>query len=364
MGPADVGRPVHDLDTPVLLADLAVVEANIARLAAYCRDAGVQWRPHTKGQKVPALAHKEIAAGAIGVTCAKLGEAEVMAAAGIRDILVANQVVGTAKAARLAALLAHADVMVTVDSVENAEELSLAVARRGRALRVLVEVNVGMDRAGLEPGRAAVRFAEKVSQLPGLRFTGFMGWEGHCGGIPDAADKRRAIEAAVGTLVTTAELGRQAGLPVSIVSCGGTSTFHVTAHIAGVTEVQAGGGIFGDVLYRTRGIDHPFGLTVLSTVTSRPTPTRIIVDAGRKALSVDVALPRPKELAGVQSVSLSAEHGRIELAEPTDAIHVGDRLEWVVGYGDTTVCLHDEMVGVRDGIVETVWPILGRGKLT
>ena len=115
---------------------------------------------------------------------------------------------------------------------------------------------------------------------------------------------------------------------------------------------------------RTRGIDHPFGITVLSTVTSRPTPTRIIVDAGRKAMSVDVALPRPKELVGVQSVSLSAEHGRIELAEPTDAIHVGDRLEWVVGYGDTTVCLHDEMVGVRDGVVETVWPILGRGKLT
>jgi D-serine deaminase-like pyridoxal phosphate-dependent protein len=360
----EVGRTVDELDTPSLLADLTLVEANIRRLAAYCRSAGVHWRPHTKGQKVPALAHKEIAAGAIGVTCAKLGEAEVMAATGIRDILIANQVVGAAKAARLAGLLAHADVVVTLDSLENAEELSAAVARRGRELRVLVEVNVGMNRAGVEPGEHVVALAEKVSQLPGLRFSGVMGWEGHCGGIADPAEKRRAIESAVGGLVDTADRCRQAGLPVDIVSCGGTSTFLVTAHIRGVTEIQAGGGIFGDVLYRSRGVDHPFGLTVLSTVTSRPTPTRIIVDAGRKAMSVDVAMPHPKSLTGVNSVSLSAEHGRIELSEPNDSVRVGDRLEWVVGYGDTTVCLHDEMVGVRDNVVETVWPILGRGKLT
>jgi D-serine deaminase-like pyridoxal phosphate-dependent protein len=364
MGTTDVGRAARELDTPVLLADLGVVEANIARLAAYFRKAEVNWRPHTKGQKVPALAHKELAAGAIGVTCAKLGEAEVMAAAGIRDILIANQVVGAAKAARLAGLLGHADVIVTLDSLENAEELSGAVARRGRQLRVLVEVNVGMNRAGIEPGRPVVRFSEKVSQLPGLRFAGVMGWEGHCGGIADPGEKRRAIETAVGLLVDSAELCRQASLPVEIVSCGGTSTFQVTAHLPGMTEIQAGGGIFGDVLYATRGVEHPFGLTVLSTVTSRPTPTRIIVDAGRKTMSADVALPRPKGLGGVQSVSLSAEHGRIELAEPNEAIRVGDKLEWIVGYGDTTVCLHDTMVGVRDGVVETVWPVLARGKLT
>jgi D-serine deaminase-like pyridoxal phosphate-dependent protein len=138
----------------------------------------------------------------------------------------------------------------------------------------------------------------------------------------------------------------------------------VTAHIRGVTEIQAGGGIFGDVLYQTRGLDHPLGLTVLSTVTSRPRSTRVIVDAGRKAMSVDVALPRPRDLAGVASVSLSAEHGRIELTEPNDRLRVGDKLEWVVGYGDTTVCLHDQLIGLRDDRVEVVWPVLARGKLT
>ena len=138
----------------------------------------------------------------------------------------------------------------------------------------------------------------------------------------------------------------------------------MTAHIPGVTEIQAGGGIFGDVLYQSRGVDHPLGLTVLSTVTSRPTPTRVIVDAGRKAMSVDVALPRPKDLAEVTAVSLSAELDSPVLREPNDRLRVGDKLEWLVGYGDTTVCLHDQLVGTRGDCVEVVWPVLGRGKLT
>jgi D-serine deaminase-like pyridoxal phosphate-dependent protein len=227
-----------------------------------------------------------------------------------------------------------------------------------------VEVNVGMNRAGVEPGEAVVRLSEKGAALPGLRWVGLVGWEGHAGGIADPEQKRRAIADAVGRLVASAEACRKAGLPVQIVSCGGTSTYQVTAAIAGVTEVQAGGGIFGDVLYESRGICHPFGLTVLTTVTSRPTPTRIIVDAGRKTMSVDVALPRPKDLTGVQSVSLSAEHGRVVLEQPDERLRVGDKLEWIVGYSDTTVCLHDEMVAVRGDRVEAVWPILGRGKLS
>lgn len=364
MPSSDVGRSKWDLDTPVLLADLDVVEANIARLAGFLREAGIHWRPHTKGQKVPALAHKELAAGAIGVTCAKLGEAEVMAAAGIRDILIANQVVGPVKATRLAALCRHADPIATVDSIENAEELSAAASRAGARLRVVVEVNVGMNRAGVEPGDAVVLLSRKVCALPGLRWVGLMGWEGHCAGIADPAQKRQAIEEAVGRLTASAALCRQAGLPVEIVSCGGTSTYQVTAGLPGITEIQAGGGIFGDVLYESRGVHHPFGLTVLSTVTSRPTPTRIIVDAGRKTMSADAALPRPLGLDGVGSVSLSAEHGRIELTRPNENLRVGDKLEWVVGYGDTTVCLHDELAGVRVEHVEAVWPVLARGKLT
>jgi D-serine deaminase-like pyridoxal phosphate-dependent protein len=134
--------------------------------------------------------------------------------------------------------------------------------------------------------------------------------------------------------------------------------------VPGVTEIQAGGGVFGDILYESWGVSHPFALTVLSTVTSRPTSTRIIVDAGRKTMSTDGAMPRPIGGHGAESVRFSAEHGKIELRVPSSTPKVGDKLEWVVGYGDTTVCLHDEMVGIRGGKVEVVWPVAGRGKLT
>ena len=136
-----------------------------------------------------------------------------------------------------------------------------------------------------------------------------------------------------------------------------------SSRIPGVTEIQAGGIIFNDVYYSMLGLDYDFALTVLSTVTSRPNPTRIVTDAGRKTMSGDTAMPQPRGLTGVKSVSLSAEHGRIELEEPNLDLKVGDKLEWIVGYGDTTVCLHDVMYGIRDGIVEVVWPILARGKL-
>ena len=352
----------QELDTPALLVDLDRVERNIAEMAAFFRGHGVGWRPHTKGQKVPEIAHMEIEAGALGITCAKLGEAEVMAEAGIGDILIANQVVGTQKAERLAALLERADVVVAVDSIENGEELSAAAHARGKRLRVIVEVDNGMQRAGVPPGEASVELARSLSALPGLRFCGVMAWEAHCLGRP-MEERRRCCEEAVGTLIATARQCRAAGLDAGIVSCGGTGTFMITAGIEGVTEIQAGGGIFSDVLYESWGVEHPFALTVMSTVTSRPTPQRIITDAGRKAMSMDIATPRAMGLDHVAKVALSAEHGVVNLSEPNTSLKVGHKLEWIVGYGDTTVFLHDEMVATRGDRVETIWPVRARGKI-
>jgi D-serine deaminase-like pyridoxal phosphate-dependent protein len=348
------------------MVDLATMEANIERMASTFRAAGVGWRPHTKGIKVPSIAHQLLRAGALGITCAKLGEAEVMAAAGVDDILIANQVVGAAKVRRLAELRPRADVIVAVDSPINVGELDAAAQAAGVELRVVVEVDVGMHRAGVAPGQATLDLARQVHACAGLRFAGVMGWEGQTVGIADPDDKRRAIQAAVGMLVESAEQCRQAGLDVDIVSCGGTGSYGVTSHVPGVTEVQAGGGIFGDVYYRERmGVDHPFALTVLATVTSRPVPDRIICDAGRKTMSSDAAAPRPLLPGGttVTRVGLSAEHATIQLGEPSDLPRVGDKIEFVVGYSDTTVFLHDELYGTRDGRVEVAWPILGRGKL-
>ena len=352
----------QELDTPTLLVDLDRVERTIAEMAAFFRGHGVGWRPHTKGQKVPEIAHMEIEAGALGITCAKLGEAEVMADAGIRDILIANQVVGRQKAERLAALLDHADVVVAVDSIKNGEELGAAAHARGKRLRVIVEVDNGMQRAGVPPGEPTVELARRLAAHPGLRFCGVMAWEAHCLGRP-MDERRRCCEEAVGALVATARQCREAGLDAEIVSCGGTGTFRITAGIEGVTEIQAGGGIFSDVLYESWGVDHPLALTVMSTITSRPVPQRIITDAGRKAMSMDIATPRPIGLENVEKVALSAEHGVVTLSQPNTSLEVGDKLEWIVGYGDTTVFLHDEMVATRGDRVEATWPVLARGKI-
>jgi D-serine deaminase-like pyridoxal phosphate-dependent protein len=359
-----VGLPKWEVDTPALLVDLAVMERNIERMARTFRATGVGWRPHTKGLKVPAIAQMLLDAGALGVTCAKVGEAEVMARAGITEILIANQVVGEPKIARLLDLLSTADPIVAVDSFENVDQLDRMAQARGVRLRVVVEVNTGMDRAGVEPGAPAVALASYLASRSGLHFAGVMGWEGHAVRIAPADEKRRTVESAVGSLTDTAEQCRAAGLPVEIVSCGGTGTYTITSGVSGVTEVQAGGGILCDVMYsQFMGVDHEFASTILVTVTSRPTPTRIICDAGKKAMSSDGAVPRPLLVnAAVKSVGLSAEHATINLHEPDTSIKVGDKLEFVVGYTDTTTMLHDELYGIRDGKVEVVWPILGRGK--
>ena len=358
------GQQKAALDTPALLVDLDALDANIARMADCFRRHGVNWRPHTKGIKVPQIAQRLIDAGAIGITCAKLGEAEVMATGGFADILVANQIVGAQKIARLVELRRRCDVIVAVDSEDNVAALSGAARAAGVTLRVVIEVNIGMNRAGVEPGEPCVALAKFIGGKPGLRFAGLMGWEAQAAPILDPQRKAEAVSAAARGIVRSAEMCRTAGLPVDIVSCGGTGTYWVSAAQPGITEIQAGGGVFSDVHYRKDfGVEHPYALTMMTGVTSRPTPTRIICDAGKKTMSSDASMPAPIGLDHIRSVRLSAEHATIELDAPNAALRVGDRLEWVVGYSDTTVHLHDEIYAVRNGRVEAVWPILGRGKL-
>lgn len=358
-----IGQPKTAVDTPALLVDLDLMEANIKRVAETCRAHGVGWRPHTKGQKTLEIIRKELDAGAIGVTCAKLGEAEVLAAAGVRDILIANQIVGATKMRRLIALLDNADPIVAVDNTAHVTELTAALHGTDKTLRVVIEVDIGMHRAGVLPGAPVVALARAVAAQPGLRFVGVMGWEAHAVTIADPAEKARVAADAIALLTSSADACRNAGLPVDIVSCGGTGTFPYCAQQPGVTEIEAGGAIFSDMLYRTLfHLDFPAALTLMATVTSRPTATRVIIDAGKKAMSSDGAVPMP---LGVQSdsVKLSAEHGTIDLAAPNDVPRIGDKLELIVGYSDTTVHLHEEIVAVRNGKIEAIWRIAGRGRI-
>jgi D-serine deaminase-like pyridoxal phosphate-dependent protein len=233
---SDIGLPKEQLDTPILWVELDSLEKNIKSLAAYFQQAGVQWRPHVKGIKVPAIAHRLLAAGAIGVTCAKLGEAEVMAQAGIRDILIANQIVGTPKITHLVHLNQYTDVKVAVDNPLNVAELGQAAMAAGVELGVLVDVNTGMDRTGVAPGEEAVELSKLVHETAGLRYLGLMAWEGHTLGHKDTAVKEQAIHHAVGLLVDSADQCRAAGLPVTIVSGGGSGTYKTTPH--GRTSVR------------------------------------------------------------------------------------------------------------------------------
>ncbi len=359
-----IGTQKAGLDTPALCLDIEVVESNIRRMADLFRDGPVRLRPHAKTHKSPILAQMQIAAGAIGITCAKLGEAEVMAAAGIKDILIANQIIGAGKIARLVHLAAYTEVMVAVDDAINAAEIDAAARAKGVRLRVLVELNIGMNRCGVLPGEPALALAQRIAAMPGLRLEGLMGYEGHTVFIQDPAERRAKTEASVKLLVDTADLLRRHGIPVNIVSSGGTGTSLITGRYPGVTEIEVGSYITMDSQYREEvGIDFAYGLTVLATVTSVQTPGHAIIDAGLKTVTRDFGLPRVIAPAGWELTGLSEEHGHLECVGGA-ALRPGDKVEIVPNHGCTTINLHDEYHVLRRGVLEAVWPIAARGKVS
>jgi D-serine deaminase-like pyridoxal phosphate-dependent protein len=355
--------PACELDTPALLVDLDILEANIATMASDIAERNCAWRPHSKANKSPAIAHRELAAGAIGITCAKLGEAEVLVANGVFDVLISNQIVGPIKARRLAAINRQpgVDVKVCVDSIGNVQEIAAAAREVGSRVRVLIEINSGMDRAGIDPADT-VAFARAITELDGVELGGLMTWEGHTMGVKDPDERAAAISSSVQKVLDAAAAVRAAGMPVDIVSCGGTGTYLTTAGLDGVTEVQAGGGIWGDIVYTELGANVEPALELVTQVISRPTPTRVIFDAGRKTVDPSNRAPIPIGHE-IEKIALSAEHGNMTLSTPSDTPRVGDRLSFRIGYSDQVVHLHDALYGVRNGIVEQVIPILGRGRL-
>jgi len=360
-----IGALKSQLDTPILCIDLDRMESNIRKMAGLCRDHGVAWRPHAKCHKTPAIALAELRAGAIGITCAKVSEAEVMAAGGVRDILIANMLVGQQKCERAAALCRWADPIVACDHYVQAQALSAVCQARGVTLRMLIEVDLGLERVGVAPGADTLALAQAIDKLPGLRLAGIMGYEGHLLKVADPAQKEAKIREAMGVLAHCADLLRRSGLPCPIVSAGGTGSYQYTVACPGITELQAGGGIFMDPYYRdacqVAGLD--FALTVLATVVSRPQRDRAVLDSGRKTLHSDFAAPRVVGYEDAVVKRLSAEHCELALGPQSQELKIGDKVELVIGYGDFTTVLHDEFYGFRNDRLEVVWPILARGKL-
>ena len=356
------GTPIDELDTPCIVVDLDIAEANIAKLQAAANEMGVDVRPHFKTHKSPYWARKQIAAGAIGICAAKVGEAEVMVEAGVPDVMITNQVIGALKIARLVALARAANMIVAVDDASNVVELSEASAAAGAELGVIVEVNVGMNRCGVD-GDGAVELAKQIVRSEGLRFDGLMGYEGHTVAERDYETRKTEAEKAMSIVTGAADQIRDAGVEVRIVSAAGTGTYAITGRVDGITELQCGSYVFMDGDYLEVFDDFAPALTVLTTVVSRQRDDLAVTDLGLKSISVDRGLADVLSPSGASIIGHSEEHTKIELkGKEARSLKIGDKVRVRPRHGDTTINLHEFYFGVRNGKLEAAIPIPGRGK--
>jgi len=365
--PARTGMPLADVDTPALLLDLDAFERNLDRLDQSLAAFKVRVRPHAKTHKCPEIALRQMAHGAVGVCCQKVSEAEAMVEGGVMNVMVSNEVVGTGKIARLAALGKRARVSVCVDDAQNIADLDAASRAAGATLDVLVEVNVGANRCGVNPGQPVVELANRITAAKNLRFAGLHAYQGAAQHARTPAERRNAISKAAQQLRMTLEMLHEYGIKPDIITGAGTGTYLHEAGSGIYNEIQPGSYIFMDADY-SRNLDEdgkPLryfeqSLFVWTTVMSHAVAERAVVDAGLKALSVDSGMPLVADLPGVEFVRASDEHGVLRLPAETK-LRIGDKIRLIPGHCDPTVNLYDWIVGVRGDKVECLWPVTARG---
>jgi D-serine deaminase-like pyridoxal phosphate-dependent protein len=352
-----VGRSRKDVETPGLILDLDVLRQNIDAMAAWTAE-HAKIRPHAKAHKSPEIARLQVDSGALGITCATVGEAAVMLAAGLDGIFIANQVVTPWKLDLLAGLSRGREVMVAVDSVEGAEALSASAVRTGTEIGALIEVDTGMGRGGVRSQAEARIVALHASRLPGVRVRGVAGWEGHVALERDRAARAAAATAAVSTLAACADVLRDEGIEVDIVSAGGTNTYDLTGCDPRVTETEAGSYVLMDTSYALFSPLFKPALSILGTVISRH-GHRVILDCGTKSHAVMLEPPRTRD-GSATAVEVHEEHALVDIigdSVPT----FGDRVELLVSYCSGTVTLHDAYYVVENDQVVDIWPITRTG---
>ena len=360
----------EELDTPCMVVDESILHQNVAEMAAFAASVGVRLRPHMKTHKTPLIARLQFAAGAVGATCAKLGEADVFVEqGGVDDVLLAYPIVGPPKLRRLASLMERAHVTVALDSREAGLALAEAMAALDRMIDVYVEVNTGQDRAGARAGDEAVALALDLERLPALRVVGVMTHEGHAGSsAPDAIEA--AALAAGRALVETASAIRAHGIELPHVSVGSTPSSPYTPTVPGITEMRPGTYVFNDNAAFRHGRIGPerCAARIVATVVSRPAPDRAVLDAGSKTLAMD---PSPSHSGHGYIVGhpdaviarISEEHGVVVLPPDEPGFHVGDRYEIIPNHVCPTINLTDQLLLARDGQIIDLWPVAARGKV-
>jgi D-threonine aldolase len=364
--PASIGIPLEQVDTPALLVDLDALEGNIARMAEAVEGSGVRLRPHAKSHKCAEIARKQIAAGAVGVCSQKVSEAEALVAGGVADVLVTNEIVGAQKVARLARLAREAKVAVLADDAGNVAALDAAARAERVRLDVLVEIDVGAHRCGIEPGAPALALARAIAGCRNLRFAGLHAYHGAAQHLRSAPERRAAIAAATGKAQLTKTLIEKSGIACETVTGAGTGTFLLEGASRVFNEIQPGSYVFMDADYNRNAWEEGWprfeqSLFVFATVMSAPSADLAVVDAGLKASSVDSGMPLVHERPGVEYAKASDEHGVLKIAAGAKAPRLGEKLLLVPGHCDPTVNLYDWLVCVRKGRVEALWPVSARG---
>jgi D-serine deaminase-like pyridoxal phosphate-dependent protein len=336
---------------------------NIQKMADFCAAGPAKLRPHSKTHKCVQIAQRQLDAGAVGITCAKLGEAEALAEGGIQDILIANQIIGPIKIARLARLAKKCSIMVAVDDPQNVRDLSAAAREAGVTIRCLVEVNVGMNRCGVEPGEPALAIAQQVATSPGLAFMGIQAYEGHLVNLTPFEERKARTLIDMQKAIDTKKFIEAAGIPTPIVSGGGTGTHSVTGRMEGIAELQAGSYVTMDAKYQAvGGADFETALAVLVTIISRPTPDLAVIDAGLKAMTTEFGLPTV-QVEGATLLGCSEEHAKVSLNGAARDLRIGDKIAVTPSHGCTTINLHDNLYVTEDERLRDIWPIAGRGKV-
>lgn len=362
--PASIGQRLEEVDTPALILELDAFERNLAALQKALAGKKVRLRAHAKTHKCPEIARRQIAAGAVGVCCQKVSEAEALVEGGVGDVLISNEIVGAPKLARLAELSRRARLGVCVDNAENVAQLE----KTGGRLDVYVELEVGMRRCGIAPGEPAVELAKSIAGSSHLRFAGLHAYHGRAQHLRSMEERRSSIGAAADAVRETKALLAKSGLACPIVTGAGSGTFMFEVESGAWDEIQPGSYVFMDADYARNEWAAPLprfehSLFVLATVMSRPAAHTAVVDAGLKASSVDSGMPTVWKRPGLAYTRASDEHGVIEISAGAAAPALGDKLSLVPGHCDPTVNLYDWYVGVRGGVVEALWPISARGAL-
>ena len=359
-----IGTSAEQLDTPVLVVDLDILDRNIETVHSFFRGVEARVRPHVEPHRCPAIAHRQLAAGGTvgGISVTTVGEAEVFVQHGFNDVFVANEVVAPQKIGRLSALAHQAKVTVAADSLQGVRDLSEAAQTNGVTLNVAVDIHTRLERGGVEPGRPAVDLAKVIQAVQGLNFAGLMTYEGPIlveDGDELAAESRRCVQ----RVLDTRQMVEQAGLDVGLVSVGGTHNYEIAGAMAGVTEVPAGSYALMDQRYSRHRPQLAPAARVMATVISRPEPTKAIMDVGQKAIATDTGLPVAVDFPEATVTRLSAEHCYLEWEDDIEGpVDLGDKVwvtPWEIG---NCVNVYDYMHAIQDGKLKAIWDIAARGQ--